>query len=295
MRRTLRLEPPHDVALTLRSVIGPSGLTGRVGSGEWWRATRTPDGPASIHLRQVEDRLEAKAWGSGAAWALETLPELVGCEDRVGFAWPHDPVRRLGLRFEGLRVPRTRALFESLVPTVLAQKVTGKEAASGFLRLVRHLAEPAPGPVDLTLPPAPEAIAAMGYEEFHPLGIEKKRADILRRLARRVRRVEEAVSMPLADAYRRLLAFRGVGPWTAGRVGYAVFGDADAVEVGDYNLPSYVAWNLAGEARADDARMLELLAPYAPQRGRVVRLLQHGGRKPPRFGPRRAIRRIDHI
>ena len=68
-----------------------------------------------------------------------------------------------------------------------------------------------------------------------------------------------------------------------------VCGDDDAVIVGDYHLPSMVSWNLAGEARADDARMLDLLEPFRGVRGRVVRLLGIAGRRPPAFGPRRRI------
>ena len=60
--------------------------------------------------------------------------------------------------------------------------------------------------------------------------------------------------------------------------------------VGDYHLPNNVAFNLAGEERADDARMLELLEPYAGQRGRVVRWITSGTRKAPRRGPRLPIR-----
>ena len=40
--------------------------------------------------------------------------------------------------------------------------------------------------------------------------------------------------------------------------------------------PNLVAWNLAGEPRADDARMLALLEPFRGQRGRVLRLLGLG-------------------
>ena len=73
------------------------------------------------------------------------------------------------------------------------------------------------------------------------------------------------------------------------------FGDPDAVSVGDAHLPDLVAWALAGEPRADDARMLELLAPYPGQRGRVVRLLEVSRIEIPRFGPRFAPRRIERI
>ena len=47
-----------------------------------------------------------------------------------------------------------------------------------------------------------------------------------------------------------------------------------------------VAWTLAGEARGTDERMLELLAPYAGQRGRVQVLLEASGARAPKFGPR---------
>ena len=73
-------------------------------------------------------------------------------------------------------------------------------------------------------------------------------------------------------------------------------GDADAVSVGDFHLPNLVAWALAGEPRANDARMLELLEPYRGQRGRVIRLLE-AERDPacPRYGPRMAPRSIAGI
>jgi hypothetical protein len=78
------------------------------------------------------------------------------------------------------------------------------------------------------------------------------------------------------DAARRLTALPGIGPWTAAEVGMVALGDPDAVSVSDYHLPNQVAWALAGEPGADDARMLELLEPYRGQRGRVIRLILAG-------------------
>ena len=88
---------------------------------------------------------------------------------------------------------------------------------------------------------------------------------------------------------RRLLGVRGVGPWTAAHVLHFVSADADAVPVGDWHLPGHVGNALAGEPRADDARMLELLEPFRPHRGRVWRLLLRGVRSPPRRAPRARI------
>ena len=96
--------------------------------------------------------------------------------------------------------------------------------------------------------------------------------------------------MSLDDAMRRMQAIAGVGPWTAGVVAASALGHADAVVVGDYNLPHLVSYALAGEPRATDDRMLELLEPYRGQRGRAIRYLKQSGVKAPRYGPRHEIR-----
>ena len=66
-------------------------------------------------------------------------------------------------------------------------------------------------------------------------------------------------------------------------------GDADAVPTGDYHIPNTVAWVMAGEPRADDARMLELLEPYRGHRWRVIRLAKANG-SAPKYGPRLSLR-----
>ena len=82
---------------------------------------------------------------------------------------------------------------------------------------------------------------------------------------------------------------------TASAVGQIAFGDADAVLVGDFHLPAFVAWNMVGERTADDARMSELLEPFRPHRARVVALLGREGEHPPRRAPKRAVRDIRRI
>ena len=56
-----------------------------------------------------------------------------------------------------------------------------------------------------------------------------------------------------------------------------------------YHLKNMIAHNLAGEARGTDERMLELLEPYAGQRGRVVRHIARHGSPAPKFGAKRRI------
>ena len=189
-------------------------------------------------------------------------------------------------------MPRTNAVFEALVPSVIAQQVTSIDARRSYRSLVHSFGEPAPGPWQLTVPPSPKVLAQTPYWAFHRLGIEQRRAEIIIRAARSANRLEETTSMELAAAHRRLQAFPGVGPWTAAKVAMVALGDADAVPVGDYNLPHAVGYALDGTVHSSDERMLQLLEPYRGHRARVVRLIIMSGITAPRFGPRRPLRNI---
>jgi 3-methyladenine DNA glycosylase/8-oxoguanine DNA glycosylase len=221
------------------------------------------------------------------------VPDLLGGADDAHDFTPADTVvRGLHRRLRGLRLPRTGVVIEALVPSILEQKVTGIEARRSYARIVLRYGEPAPGPVGLHLPPDPDRLAALPYWAFHPLGVEQRRADTIRRACAQASRLEGAATLPAPAARSLLMSVPGVGPWTAAEVGVAALGDADAVSVGDYHLPHQVAWVLAGEPRATDERMLELLAPYAGHRGRVLRLIDAGAAGPPRRAPRARLRRI---
>jgi 3-methyladenine DNA glycosylase/8-oxoguanine DNA glycosylase len=285
-----RLRPggPLDLELTLAPLRhGTGDPTIRFDSDGIWRATRTGHGPATVWLRQTSDTVVATAWGAGARLALDGMPALIGEEDDPAAFVPRNPLlHQLQRRFTGVRMTRTGAVLEALVPAVVEQKVTGIEARRAYRYLVRAFGERAPGPRPLFVAPSPERLAKMPYHVFHPFGIERRRADTIRRAAASAARLEEACDVPGAEAQARLRAIPGIGAWTAAEVVRVALGDPDTVSVGDYHLPSVVSWALAGEARADDSRMLELLEPYRGQRGRVVRLLELAGITPPAFGPR---------
>lgn len=295
--RRLRTDGPYDFFRTLAPVRrGAGDPCMRLQPDECWRATRTPDGPATVHLVHRRGEVEARAWGQGAVWALEHAPGLLGLDDDDAGFEPRLPhLRDLARRFPGIRIGRTRAVAEALVPTVCEQKVTGPDARRAWHWLVRRLGEPAPGPVGLVVPPAPAALAVTPSWVFHRANLERKRAETITRSMARAVRLEETVAMPMADAYTRLLAFPGVGPWSAAEVAGVALGDPDAVSVGDYHLKNIVSWGLAGEARGTDHRMLELLEPWRGHRARVLRLLAAGGIRAPKYGPRTANRSIARI
>lgn len=294
-QRTVELAGPVDLRLTLGPLRrGRTDPSMRIGPDGVWRASRTPAGPATTLLTVRGTTVTGRAWGPGAEWALDALPALVGAADPFDRFDPGDNpvVADLHRRLPGLRIGRSAAVVEALVPSILEQKVVGLEARRSYARLVRALGEPAPGPVPLLVPPVPAVLAATPAWAFHRFGVERKRADAIRVACSYSHRLEEISGMAMADAYGRLTALPGVGPWTAAEVALVALGDCDAVSVGDYHLPDQVAWALAGEARADDVRMFELLEPFRGHRGRVIRLISSGAPRPPRFGPRMPLRSI---
>ncbi len=290
-----RLPHPVDLALTLGPLRhGHGDPTIRITRTEVIRATLTPEGKASQRIVAHGCDVEVEAWGPGARWLARAAPDLLAAdEDRSGFQPQDAIVHDLDRRMRGLRLGRSLAVIECLVPTILEQKVQGVAARASYRRLIHLHGEPAPGPVGLRLPPSPEVLANLPTHEWHPLGVERRRASIVRGACLRAKRLEETASFEPSAAHRRLTALPGVGDWTAAIVLSIAQGDADAVPTGDFHLPNRVAWVLAGEPRADDERMLELLEPYRGQRGRVVRLIEAGGPAAPRSGPRLPLNPIE--
>jgi hypothetical protein len=234
----------------------------------------------------------AQAWGPGAAWLLDRLPaQLGGQDDRSGFIARDPVVRELMRRHEDLRIGRSERVFEALVPAVLEQKVVSREAHRAWRFLLVKFGEPAPGPAPagMRVPPSPRGWARIPSWDWHRAGVEGVRSRTIITAAEVAGRLEEILDMTAADADRRLRSIPGIGPWTSAEIRQRAAGDPDAVSVGDYNLPKAVGWTLAGRI-TDDAGMLELLAPYAGHRYRVTRLVELGGGRPPRHGPRMSVR-----
>lgn len=256
--------------------------------GATWRATRTPDGPATARIERRGDGVHVEAWGPGAERVLAAVPDLLGAhDDDEGFdASSHPLVRDAYRRLPGLRMTRTGNLFEQLVPAVLEQRVVGLDAKASWRRLVARHGDPAPGPAPagLRVPPSAATWAAVPVWDWRQAGVEGARADTVRRSALVAHRLTQDV--PTDEARRRLLTVRGIGPWTVAETTSRALGDADAVSVGDFHLAHLVGWALTGR-RTDDAGMLELLEPWRGHRQRVIRLLEiTQAANAPRFGPR---------
>ncbi|MCW2620441.1 MAG: putative repair protein, partial [Frankiales bacterium] len=285
---------PVDVRRTLAPLRrGPGDPTHRVEpGGAVWRTTLTASGAASYRVWQRGlHEVHARAWGPGSEEVIAGLPDLLGARDSdAEFAPAHPRLAESHARHPGLRVPRTGRVVEALVPAVIEQKVTGKEAFRGFALLVRRYGAPAPGPVPegMRVPPAAETWRRIPSWEWHRAGVDPRRARTVVQAMAYAARLEETVTMTPAAAEARLRALPGVGAWTAAEVAQRALGDADALSVGDFHLSAYVGWALLGRPLDDDG-MVALLEAWRPHRYRVVRLLECSGYAKPRFGPRITI------
>ncbi|MFJ5694040.1 DNA-3-methyladenine glycosylase family protein [Arthrobacter sp. NPDC093125] len=297
---------------SLRQTLGPL----RRGNGDpsfasrpdgLWMAFTTPDGPVTLRLTSAElgpdPHVDAQAWGPGSASALTAVPRLLGAgDDWSAFDEPAfnatlpRMVREARRRNPALRLPSTGRMVDSLVPTILEQKVTVIEARRGFRYLMYRHGTPAPGastvaPAGLLVRPTPEQWLRIPSWEWHKAGVGPQRSATIMCALRSAVALERLAALPAAEAAEKMQTIPGIGVWTAAEVVQRTHGCPDSIAVGDYHLAADVGAALTGR-RTDDAGMLALLEPWKGHRQRIVRMIGLSGFRKPTFGPRMTIQ--DH-
>jgi endonuclease III len=282
---------PVDLLSTLLPLVRGTGdpAHGIDAAGGFWWAARTPDGEGTLSLRAAGAIVTAKAWGPGSEWLLDRVPVLLG----EGDDWSaldlsaHPRLSDVLRRRPGMRLPATGLVLDVLVPAILEQRVTGKEARRAWRLLLRWYGTAAPGPnPQLRVPPPAEVLLSIPSWDWHRMGVDGRRSRAVRAAATVASRLEECAHMEPSAALARLRVVPGVGEWTAAETAQRALGHPDAISVGDYHLKDVVVHYFTGRARGDDDEMCALLEPWAGQRQRVVRLVELSGVGKPRFGPR---------
>jgi 3-methyladenine DNA glycosylase/8-oxoguanine DNA glycosylase len=292
VQRTLRVLRRGTGDPTYRVEYGPDdGPVNAV-----WRTALTPEGPGTLRVRVVgvagtadptgdaaDTGVELAAWGDGAPWLLKQAPAMLGAEDDpTGFAElaAAHPILAEAYRTRSqVRLIRTGLVLQALIPAILEQKVTTLSAYSAWRRLVRKYGTPAPGPDwmprDLYVQPEPRAWMLIPSWEWRRAEVDGKRAEAIIRACRSAAAIERLAHAEVPEAAAKLQTVPGIGPWTAAETLQRSHGAADLVSVGDLHLPRIICGILGepGDRTYDDAKMLDLLAPFAPHRQRAVRLL----------------------
>jgi 3-methyladenine DNA glycosylase/8-oxoguanine DNA glycosylase len=287
--------PRHPLDL-LRTVMyqrrGAGDPTMMIDGAVIWRASRTPEGLATLALRETSPGVvRGAAWGPGADWALSQLPALCGALDDLDGFEPgiHPLIADSHHRHPGLRLSRTDLLFDALASAIFEQKVTGMQAFGAWRRIVTWFGERTPGPTPRPMfaPPSIDGWRRIPSWAWHRAGLEPPQARTVVEAAQRGESIVRAFgNADDGDARERVLtSLRGVGAWTSAETRIRAVGDPDAVSVGDYHLAHEVGFALTGQ-RVDDDGMLHLLAEWPGHRQRVIRLIGASGVREARRGPR---------
>lgn len=262
----------------------------------WW-APLTPHGPVASWWRNTPaangDRIRVEAHGPGAAWLLARVPVILGNEDDVSAFRAHHPlVARAWQQPEhyNWRVAKTGMVINSLIPSILEQKVTGQQAFGAFRHLVRTYGQPALFPesiiqqsgrsarkvADMRHAPMVEVWRRIPSWQWLKAGVEPSASATIMRVLEVAPGLERAADLPLEQAHARLRSVPGIGVWTAAKVAQTGLGDADAPTFGDFHIAKRIGWAFDGRD-GDDARMAELLEPYRGHRYRAERIVLSAG------------------
>ena len=284
-----------DLRLTLGPLRrGAGDPAHRVAEGRFWRAALTPAGPATLALHVHAGEVTAQAWGPGAQWTLDGLPDLLGADDD----WDGLDVRS----YPGLHATRRASRAPPAAdPPGHGRPRAGRDRTAGD-RLQAHRAwrsllfeygtpAPGPAPIGMRVPPSLATVLQVTAWQWSKWDVDLARSRALRAASTVADRLEECVEMPLDAALRRLQVVPGIGVWTAAETAQRALGHPDAPSVNDYHVHNQVVFALTGRPRGTDEEMLELLAPFAGHRQRVVRLIEVAGISAPRFGPRQSLDR----
>jgi 3-methyladenine DNA glycosylase/8-oxoguanine DNA glycosylase len=285
---------PANPSMTLSPLRrGPGDPCFQRVDGAIWKTSLMDSGPVTARIAASgRNVVDCEAWGDGADEFCTRLPAMLGAhDDTTGFAPVEPTIAAAHRKVPNLRLGRTDRVLEALIPAVLEQRVSGKDAFRAWRLLVTKFGTPAPGPAParMRVPPSADVWRRIPSWEFHLANVDPGRARTLVGCAHRAESLERLSNRSTDEARIALMSLPGVGEWTAAETAQRAFGDADALSVGDYHLSNVVGCTLLGH-RIDDPEMLELLEPLRPHRHRAVRLLEVSGlARNPRFGARQAI------
>lgn len=257
-------------------------LTVRVEGQGFTTALRLAGGPRllRVDLRPEGGRFEILPAGRGAnalpaeaaAEALATVRRLLGLargpEEFEAHAAGDPALAPLLDGRRGLRIPQVADPFDGLIWVIVGQQISLPFAYALRRALIEMRGEPAG--LGLSVPPEPEAVAALEPEELTAHRYSRRKAEYLIGVARLVAGgalpFDRLAQAPAPEVEARLLAVRGLGPWSVQYLLMRVFGFDDCLPVGDAGLARALERHFALDAPPDGRRMTTLMAPFAPFR-----------------------------
>jgi AraC family transcriptional regulator of adaptative response / DNA-3-methyladenine glycosylase II len=176
-------------------------------------------------------------------------------------------IARLVSPRKGLRIPGAATPFEALAWSIVGQQVNLPFAFT-LRRVMVELC--GVNATDKAWHPTAAQVAALDYEDLTRRQFSRRKAEYLIDTARLVATgelpIDEMENRTATEAYRRLMAVRGIGEWSANYVMMRGLGFADCLPLGDTGLRSGLKHFFALEQAPDEKKTAELMEMFAPHR-----------------------------
>ena len=161
---------------------------------------------------------------------------------------------------------RREAGYEGLAAIVVSQQVSTASATAIFARLRAAVT-----------PFEPAMMLAMDDDALRGCGLSIQKIRALRSIAEAILSdvlpLKTLARMPAEEAVRKLVAVKGIGPWTADIFLLFCLGHADAWPAGDLALQEAARIALKLNSRPTTTQLQEIGERWRPHRGVAARLL----------------------
>ena len=248
--------PPFDFALTARRACWyAEGIgTEKFEDGVWKRVTQADSRPVLLTVTSKgnveEPRLEVRAEGEGleeasmAALVSEVEWRLCASYDLSGFyemAGRDVGLGKAARQFRGLKPGQDVDLFEALVGTILGQQLSTKVALTMQRGLIEKYGQQAAfNGEEFWLSPTPQRFIEAGVEELKACKLSARKSEYIHRMAEAVVTGELDLDAlwGLSNDFviETLVAYRGIGVWTAQRILCHALGRFDLLPTSDLYL-----------------------------------------------------------
>jgi DNA-3-methyladenine glycosylase II len=161
---------------------------------------------------------------------------------------------------------RTTPGFASLASIIISQQVSKQSAEAIFGRMQ-----------EFVVPLTAERYLELGEEVWIKIGLSRPKQRTFLALCQSIAdgeiALDELSAMTAADAMDRLVAIKGIGPWTAEVYLLFAVGHRDIFPAGDLALQQAAADAYGLEQRPTDKELRVMAESWAPWRGVAARLL----------------------
>lgn len=240
------------------------------------RLLHAGDEPVLVRIAQpAPDRVLFGAQArtrTAAEWGIERMRLALGVDQDLAPFYERfrfDPLIGAAVRADpGLRIAARPAPFEALTWAICEQLIEYERAAAIQRRLVFTLGRRCPR-TGLRDAPTAAAVAAQAPALLAALDLSPGRALALIRAAREVARGRVDLDGDHERGWRRLRAIPGIGSWTVQTLALTGQGRLDQLPAGDLAYLKLAGRLRGGDprARASEAEVEELFAPYTPWAG----------------------------